>query len=201
MAGKSGQAPYVSEIELFETLESIKGKHFLRNQAILFFSHFLGLRAKELASLKIGDVYDINKKVVKDTIRLLAEYTKGNKYREVYLVHNKARECINNYLVYDRHDLTDPNAPLFLSQKTMNDRNGAFSADSMQRMIANIYKKAGIKATSHSGRRSFATNLIRRNADIYSVSMLMGHSSIVTTQKYFSSDPNKLKEQLGKLNN
>lgn len=196
---KSGQAPYVSEEDLLITMESLKGSHVSRNRSILYFSHFLGLRAKELAALKIGDVYDPHKKTVRELIRLLGEYTKGSKYREVYLVNEKAKKYVLDYLVFERFDLNQ-DAPLFLSQKTMNGRNGAFSADSMQRMIANIYKKAGINATSHSGRRSFATRLIRNNADIYSISQLMGHSSIMTTQKYFSSDPNRLKEQLLKLN-
>ncbi|WP_171961730.1 tyrosine-type recombinase/integrase, partial [Acinetobacter baumannii] len=34
------------------------------------------------------------------------------------------------------------------------------------------------------GRRSFATRLIRKGGDIYSIQQLMGHSSILTTQKF-----------------
>ena len=69
----------------------------------------------------------------------------------------------------------------------------------MQRMIGNLYKKAGINGTSHSGRRSFSTRLIRHNVDIYSIQQLMGHASIVTTQEYFASDPNLLKDKVFKL--
>lgn len=196
---KSGKAPYLSEDELLLTLDSLKGKHRLRNYVILYFSHFLGLRAKELAALKVGDVYDSFRGIPKETVRLLGAYTKGNKYREVFLVNNQVKGYLIDYLLIERID-TDPQAPLFLSQKKENGRNGHFSADSMQRMIAIIYKKAGVNASSHSGRRSFATNLINKNADIFSIQQLMGHSSIQTTQEYFSSNPNKLKEQLLKLN-
>ncbi len=52
----------------------------------LYFSHFLGLRAKELSMLKVGDVYDVKKGKLKDIIRLLGNITKGNRYREVFLV-------------------------------------------------------------------------------------------------------------------
>lgn len=189
---KTGKAAFVSEQDLKITLDSLKGKNALRNKAILLASHFMGLRAKEIASLKMGDVYDFKNEILKDTIRLLAAYTKGNKYREVFLLDDTARSTMQDYIL-SRHD-QGPSAPLFLSQKLT-----PFTANTMQRMIGNIYKKAGINGTSHSGRRSFATRLIRHNVDIYSIQQLMGHSSIMTTQEYFVSDPNLLKEKVLKL--
>lgn len=189
---KTGKAAFVSEQDLKITLDSLKGKNALRNKAILLASHFMGLRAKEIASLKMGDVYDFKNEILKDTIRLLAAYTKGNKYREVFLLDDTARSIMQDYIL-SRPD-QGPSAPLFLSQKLT-----PFTANTMQRMIGNIYKKAGINGTSHSGRRSFATRLIRHNVDIYSIQQLMGHSSIMTTQEYFVSDPNLLKEKVLKL--
>ena len=38
--------------------------------------------------------------------------------------------------------------------------------------------------SSHTGRRSFATNLYLRNADLYQISRLMGHSSVKQTEGY-----------------
>lgn len=189
----TGKAPYVSEDDLEITLATQKGVNALRNKCVLYFSHFLGLRAKELSMLKVGDVYDIKKDKLKDIIRLLGKITKGNKYREVFLVNPIARELIEEYIRKERPK--DPNAPLFLSQK-----GGPFSPNSMCTMINNCYKKAGIQATSHSGRRSFATRLIRKGGDIYSIQQLMGHSSILTTQKYFASDPELLRSIAEKLN-
>jgi len=43
--------------------------------------------------------------------------------------------------------------------------------------------------SSHSGRRSFATNLYLRNADLYSISKLMGHSDVSTTVGYICCGP------------
>lgn len=189
---KTGKAAYVSEQELQITMNNLRGKNLLRNKSILLVSHFMGLRAKEMALLKIGDLYDFQNKILKDTIRLLAAYTKGNKYREVFLLDSNARKILLEYILA-RPDAA-PNAPLFLSQKLT-----PFTANTMQRMIGNLYKAAGINGTSHSGRRSFATRLIRRNVDIYSVQQLMGHSSITTTQEYFVSDPMLLKDQVSKL--
>lgn len=189
---KTGKAPFVSQNDLKLTMESLKGVNALRNRALLLFSHFLGLRAKEMASLKVGDVFDIKQVSVREVVRLIGAYTKGNKYREVFLMDEVARTVVRQYIMKERP--MDAEAPLFLSQK-----GGAFSANTLQRAIANLYKQAGIHGSSHSGRRSFATNLIRNGADIYSVQQLMGHSSIQTTQEYFASDPNHLMEMAKKL--
>lgn len=189
---KSGKAPFVTDDDLQLTMNLLRGKNARRNKAILLFSHFLGLRAKEMAALKIGDVIDVRNGKAKQVIRLLAAYTKGGKYREVFLMNDEAAEIIRDYIFIERQLIAD--VPLFLSQK-----GGAFSANTMQRMIGNLYKSAGVNASSHSGRRSFATHLIRNGADIYSVQQLMGHSSIQTTQEYFASDPNHLMEVARKL--
>lgn len=190
---KSGKAPFISHSDLQSTIEALKGKNASRNQAILLFSHYLGLRAKEISSLKVSDVFDSRSGTLKEVIRLVAAYTKGGKYREVFLMDQATKSTIVNYIITERADHS-PNDPLFLSQK-----GGRFSANTMQRMIARLYKNAGIKASSHSGRRSFATNLINKNVDIYSVQQLLGHSSIQTTQEYFTSNPERLKLQVSKL--
>ncbi len=190
---KSGKAPYVSEQDLEITMSNTSGKNALRNKAVLLFSHFLGLRAKEIAALKVGDVYDLKRGELKEVIRLVSAYTKGGKYREVFLIDEQAKQSVLSYLLTFRSDYNAED-PLFLSQK-----NTKFSANTMQRMIGNLYKKAGVNASSHSGRRSFATRLIHSNADIYSVQQLMGHTSIQTTQVYFSSDPNRLKDVVSRL--
>lgn len=190
---KSGKAPYIPPEDLDLTVGRLKGPNVRRNRVVLYFSHYLGLRAKELAALKIGDVYDHKRSKPKEAIRLLAAYTKGQKFREVYLVNKTAIEYLTYYL-YSERNTGDEDAPLFMSQK-----GGHFNNKSMARMINTLYKNAGINASSHSGRRSFATHLIRKNVDIHSVQQLMGHSSIQTTQEYFATDPNKLRDAMGKL--
>lgn len=44
------------------------------------FSHFIGLRSKEIAALTIGDVYDIRLMAIKEIIRLKRGYTKGKNF-------------------------------------------------------------------------------------------------------------------------
>jgi integrase/recombinase XerD len=185
---KTGKAPYVPQTVLQQTLEAQKRyRHAARDQAVLALSHFLGLRAKELAALRIGDVFDPTSGKVREVVRLLASMTKGAKYREVFLVNEQARDFVLHYL--RERSLRHMDAPLFQSQ-----RGGHFSANSMQRLVAICYRRAGVKASSHSGRRSFATNLIERGADIYAVQQMLGHASIMTTQAYFTTSPERLRK-------
>ena len=55
--GRTGQAKVLNDNELKMVLKIIdSGHHAKRNTAIVILSHYLGLRSKELASLKISDV-------------------------------------------------------------------------------------------------------------------------------------------------
>lgn len=47
---------------------------------------------------------------------------------------------------------------------------------------------------THSLRHSLASNLLRKNVPITTISSVLGHSTIKTTQKYLTIDVNNLKE-------
>lgn len=189
---KQGKAHYVPLSALDSTLAAQRGVHAQRDKAILMLSHYMGLRAKELAALTIGDIFDANTGQIRDVVRLLAVMTKGQRFREVFLVNTKARDILRVYLT--SRSLRCLDSPLFLSQ-----RGGCFSPNTMQRLIAIMYHRAGVRGSSHSGRRSYATHLIELGADIHAVKELLGHSSIVTTQEYFSTNPTRLKNFVGLL--
>lgn len=182
----TGIAPYISLEELEATLAAQKGHtHSLRDTTILLLSHYMGLRAKELAGLCVGDVYDPRTGEVRTSVPLRAAITKGSKFGQGYLTHKKTRETLAVYL--RERGTRHLDAPLFLSQ-----RGGFFSANTMQRLLRICYDRADIKASSHSGRRSFANHLIHKNVDIFTVQQLMRHSSINTTQRYLVTSPGRL---------
>lgn len=185
--GTSGKAAVISDKELNRVLESIKGKghHVERNTLVIILSNLLGLRAKELASLKISDTFDESPKKV---LRLISPYTKGSKHRDVSLEHLKVQKAISAYITYriQEDGLTfNTEAPLFRSQK-----GTAFSPNSMTRLLTDIYHHAGFKeCSSHTGRRSLITKLAYKGVDINSIRQIAGHSSIATTQQYIQDNP------------
>ena len=146
----------------------------LRDKAIFELLFSTGLRVSELCSLN------------RDTINLERdEFSirgKGEKVRLVFLS-DTARQAIKNYLA-KRQDM---NEAMFSGLSLINkDKEGRLTPRSVERIIKRYAIKAGItkKVTPHTLRHSFATYLLQNGADIRSVQMMLGHSSISTTQIY-----------------
>jgi integrase/recombinase XerD len=164
------------------------GRHGKRDATLLYFSFSLGLRAKELASLRLSDVLE-NGLRPKNEILLTSAHTKGGKKRLVYLMNKDARRALIEYIEDRQSDYQfSPKSPLFKSGK-----GGSFTPNTMQMLMKRLFIAAGFEdASSHSGRRTFATSLIERGVDIKAVSKLMGHSTINMTACYVDDNPVRL---------
>jgi integrase/recombinase XerD len=190
---REGQAKVLTESEFRRVVNAMKKEaHAKRNVALLYCSFGLGLRAKEMASLRIRHVLGADGELV-DEINLDGSMTKGNKQRHAYLTNPKVVDAIREYLNERRKGegiLFNFDSPLFRSQK-----GGQFSPNTLQQLFRRMYGKARLQgASSHSGRRTFATTLIEKGVDIKAVSTLMGHASIGMTARYVEDNPVRLKQ-------
>ena len=137
---------------------------------------YAGLRAKEIAALTVSNVFDEDGNVRTQFI-LSAAQSKGGQTRTVYL-NQRFRKALLEYSACIR--ITDPQRPLFVSQK-----GGHFSANTMCQLFLDIYKAVGLKdASSHSGRRTYITRLANKGVGVRLLAELAGHSHISTTQRY-----------------
>lgn len=170
------------------------GRHSVRNVCLVHLSCLTGMRVGEISKLKLKDVVN-DSWVIKDEVVIPKEYTKTNKTRVVYLVHKELRSSLEK-LIQERRKTIIINEtrrwkeqPVFVSQK-----GGRFSSGSLQRTYKNMYMSVGLgeMVSSHSGRRTFITNLISSGIDMKTVSTLSGHSSIQTTLDVYSV-PNPIK--------
>lgn len=188
-ANPRGRAPTFNEVEFYDIVDSFNHKHQVRDRAIFMISFFVGLRAKEIAGLKLGDVLHPSGEIRND-VKLRAELTKGFKTREAFLEKEDLRRALREYLtVREAAGRFTSDAPLFMSQK-----GGHFSANTMQKLFARLYMRAGFRGTSHSGRRSFATRLNEKGVDLRSIQVLMGHAFVSTTQIYVETSPERLRK-------
>jgi integrase/recombinase XerD len=171
------QAATLNDTQLKRALRMCQTrKHALRDTTILLFSINTGLRAKELAALRVGDVYDADG-AVRAQFGLAKEQAKGARTRTVF-INKQLRQQLDSY----RRCLgsTDAAVPLFCSQK-----GSSFSANTMCQLFLNIYSACGLTgASSHSGRRTFITRLANKGIGVRVLAALAGHSSIATTQRY-----------------
>ena len=189
---REGKARVLTEDEFKRLLVIAKNAQMAeRNLAIIYCSFGLGLRAKEIAALKVSDIFDANFNILEE-VNLTRSMTKGDKQRHVYINNKKIIAALSNHIkamksaegLCFRYD----NA-LFKTQRKM-----AFTPDTLQKWFRKLYDKAGIKgASSHSGRRTFITRLIEQGADIKAVSHIAGHASITTTAGYVATNPDRLK--------
>jgi len=198
MKRRQGQSKVLTKDEIKRVInfqDRKSNRHSLRNICLVNMSVLLGCRVGEISSLRINQVvnYDWS---IKDEVVLLKENTKSKKNRVMYLVHKDLRKSLDDYINHRRKtEKLEPTTkcfekPLFVSQK-----NGGFSSRSLQRLFKNMYRSVGLDEliSSHSGRRTFISNLISSGIDLKTVSTLAGHSSIQTTVDTYSvPNPNKM---------
>jgi integrase/recombinase XerD len=90
--GDSGQAAVLDGAQIRRLLKiASTTSHRQRDKTIITLSYWLGLRAKELASLRVGDVY-LADGSVKQILHLKAGYTKRGRIRDVYLSSDKIQK-------------------------------------------------------------------------------------------------------------
>lgn len=174
---KMAQAKTLTERELKKVLIFISlNKHAARNRAMLLVTHWAGMRVGEVAALRIGDVV-AGDGSIKHEVRLQPEQTKGRHARTVFLG-ERLRKELTAY-VATLKKLT-PDGPLFYTQK-----RAGFNANTLCQHFHKLYKAVGIDgASSHSGRRSFITNLANKGVGVRVLMALAGHRNISTTQAY-----------------
>lgn len=182
------QAKTLNAQELEKVLSYINTrKYSARDRAMLLVSHLSGMRVGEIASLTVGHVLDMNDEV-RNEIRLTAGQTKGKHPRTVF-ISSKLRNELAIYVQTIRKD--DKNRALFPTQK--NPSKG-FSANTLTQHFLSLYKSAGIDgASSHSGRRTFATQISQKGVSVRVLMKCLGHRNISTTMAYIDANDDMLR--------
>ncbi|KIN71443.1 tyrosine-type recombinase/integrase [Sulfitobacter guttiformis] len=181
------QAQTLNEAQLRRVLHYCRSRrHPVRDETIVMVSFYAGLRAKEIAALTVGNVFD-EAGAVRSQFILSAEQSKGGKTRTVYL-NQRLRKSLSEYGETIRS--ADQNSPLFESQK-----GGHFSGNTMCQLFLDVYKACGLKdASSHSGRRTYITRLANKGVGVRLLAELAGHSHISTTQRYIDVNSEQLSQ-------
>jgi len=241
---KNGQAKVLTNEELAAVLDEIEHHRYpAKNALIIQISFKLGLRAQEMALLRIREIATLSDEFscgykIKDVLVLPKSFTKGaramvaignrtnertsvrftvaefdrlvkqiardarrrktltaadyypavkksgGQTRELPLADSALLEAISRYLD-ERMTLKKPlkpSDPLLLSQK-----GGFYSPNTLQDHMATMLREwSGIdRASSHSGRRTLATNLLHDQGEhLKTVQKVLGHKSAATTTIY-----------------
>lgn len=163
--------------ELFNAVD-ISNEAGLRDRAILEALFSTGLRVSELSKL--------NRDQINFKTREFGVIGKGGRARVVF-VSDSAAFWLSKYL----DERSDVFKPLFIRySRDVNSQDKGekmrLTARSIERTVEKYAKKSRIpiKASPHTLRHSFATDLLSNGADIRSVQEMLGHKNISTTQIY-----------------
>jgi site-specific recombinase XerD len=172
------------QIEGLFKLPDVTNEPGLRDRTLMETLFSTGLRVSELVNLN------------KDQINLntgeLTVIGKGRKSRVVFLT-DEAKHWLNEYIkVRSKDDYKS----LFINYSGPKTDDRRLTTRGVEGTIEKYVKLAGIsiKATPHTFRHSFATDLLYHGADLRSVQEMLGHSNISTTQIYTHLTNTRLKE-------
>ncbi len=147
-----------------------------RDRAVILTLLDTGLRASELCSLKIGD---IDLKTGRTEVRHGARGgAKGGKGRTVFLG-KTTRRFVWRYLA-EREDGEDLEAPAFVGRwdRPMN-------PDSLRQLVKRLAEKAGVRdCHPHRFRHTFAISYLRAGGDVFTLQVLLGHSTLDMVRYY-----------------
>ena len=146
---------------------------YLRNIAVIELLFSTGARVSEISGLKTKNINLHNGNV---TIR-----GKGNKERIIQICNSETLKLLQDYFDLAKTRVSDNNN-YFLVNRLGN----RLSDQSIRNIIKKLTYKAGLHKhiTPHMFRHTFATLLLEKDVDIKYIQLLLGHSSIMTTQIY-----------------
>ena len=164
-----------SEVEALLKAGDIGTPAGLRDRAMIELMYASGLRVSELVTLPSAAL-----NLRQGVLRVMG---KGSKERLVPLG-EEARHWLERYLAESRPLLAGKRmlSPLFLDASGEAPTRQQFWA-----LVKRLARDAGIdpaKVSPHGLRHSFATHLLNHGADLRALQMLLGHSSLSTTQIY-----------------
>ncbi len=163
-----------SEVEALVNAPDPSTPAGLRDRAMMELLYATGLRVSELVSLRAKDLHF--------EAGYLVCRGKGRKERVVPFGRS-AKRWIEQYLASGRPVLSPKpgEGGLFLSR-----RGRPMTRQRFFQLLKGYGKLAGIKRalSPHVVRHSFATHLLEGGADLRSLQLMLGHSSIGTTQIY-----------------
>lgn len=164
-----------------------KDEMAIRDQAILVFLYYTGIRASELITLTVQSI--------SLSQRLVRVIGKGDKERVVPFSAS-CKVTLETYLNTLRPKLLakamKPTASLFL-----NARGNKLTTRGLEYVLDGIETKTNnyVGLHPHILRHSFATHILEKGGDLRTIQELLGHSSINTTQLYTHVTIEKMKSE------
>jgi len=186
LKGFERMKPLLNESEINLILNSFDKTKFdgYRNYIITLFIFDTGCRITECLNIQVQDVDLSNKAVV-------LKYTKNKKERLVFFS-TKMRKELQRWIQYK--DRYFSNELLFPSN-----RGNIMMLGTYETALRKIGQRKNIELFPHRIRANFAQYYLLNGGDLYSLSRIMGHSSLEVTKVYLQLDNESVGRQYQKF--
>ncbi len=163
----------LSKEEVLRLFDSAQTK---KSRLIIEMLYSSGLRVSELVNLKPNDL-DFNENIG------WVRGGKGKKDRMI-IISKRLSKTLNKFIEKNKGWTY-----VFSKDKPLTTRN-------IQKIVQKVSFKAGIKKSTHPHtlRHSYATHLLENGTDIRKIQILLGHSSLSTTERYTHVSSSELKK-------
>jgi len=163
-----------AEVEKLLAVPNLRAETGLRNRCIMQLQWETGARIGEVLDLRPRDVIMADKKMT-------IQRGKGGKTRVVYWHSDELTMLIERWK--KQRQKSDY---LFSTVRSSNGKGSKIEPRQYRIQFDRYVEKAGLPewTTTHVLRHSFATDFLNRGGNIRTLQIILGHSSLATTEKY-----------------
>ena len=158
-----------------------------RDYTIILLLLDTGIRVSEMCGLTLDRVY----LAVMDQA-FIKVMGKGRKEREVG-IGSEVAQHLWKYIHVHRQPKSEADQTLFI-----NVFGEALTLHGVEQMLQEVEKRAGItgvRVSPHTFRHTFARMFLENGGDVYKLSLLLGHSSVMVTENYLKDFESRIARQ------
>ena len=165
---------FIQDMQIIKLLKHMDNSKFheYRDNIVVQTLLDTGMRVGECLSLLVDDLDLVNRSIL-----LRAEITKGKKYRYVYFSQELQKE-LRRWLQYK--DRYVESKYIFPSIK-----NNKLEVGSFETNLRQYGQRIGINIHPHQLRNNFAKRFLMAGGNLYTLSKILGHSSVTVTEKAY----------------
>lgn len=173
-----------AEVDQLLAIDTPATPRGLRDRAMLEVLYASGLRASEIAGLRLENYLREEK--------LLRVIGKGNRERLVP-IGDKAINALEAWMATGRPQLVKPKTG---GEVFLGEHGCRITTARVWQIVQEMAMQSGLKKKiwPHLLRHSFATHLLSHGADLRAIQEMLGHASLATTQVYTHVDQARLKQ-------
>ena len=189
-SNRSGKAAILSQEQLSKLSNILPEKYSLLSEVMLWGCG----RVSECASIKVRNIN------LKDETIILEKSTTKTKESRIASIHPDTIHKLKNWIL--KHNLQLDDYIFFSASNNSKCRKGEqhLKFQTIDEYLRKAFDFIGIKgASSHSFRRSMATNLLNKGFTLREIMLITGHKNIATLQEYLDVDTSTTHKKYKKL--